>query len=117
MKRIIKWVLALTSMALLLSQIGCRNKPDNNGSGEFYMREYYAIEDFESISIGNSSFKDVYEIAPIDSVQITSYGGFCEYPTKNGGCIRIKFQGKELTVISIEEENNISAWADPEKQK
>ena len=108
MKRIIKRVLVVTYLVLILSQIGCGNKRDNNGNKEIYMKEYYAIEDFDSISIGNSSFKDVYEIAPIDSMQTTSYGGFCEYPTENGGCIRIKFQGKELIVFSIEEENNIS---------
>ena len=76
------------------------------GNEEARVKEYYAIEDFKAIIIGDSSFKDVYEIAPIDSVQITSYGGFCEYPTENGGCIRIKFRGKELVVISIEEESD-----------
>ncbi len=72
------------------------------------MKEYYTKDDFLSISIGNSAFKDVYEIAPVDSLQITSYGGFCEYPTENGRCIRIKFQGKELIVISIEEKDDSS---------
>ena len=79
----------------------------------YYIKSWYKIttkkyyyEDFKSISIGDSSFKDVYEIAPIDSIQITSYGGFCEYPAENGGCIRIKFKGKDLIVISIEEVND-----------
>ena len=81
----------------------------NDPDLEKLLKIYYVIEDFKSISIGDSSFKDVYEIAPSNSIQITSYGGFCEYPTENGGFIRIKFQGEDLIVISIEKEAADSA--------
>ena len=37
MKRIIKRVFAITYLALLLSQIGCGNKSDNNGNKEVYI--------------------------------------------------------------------------------
>ena len=67
------------------------------------MKEYYVKADFQSITVGESTFQDVYKIAPWEFLQTTSYGGFCEYPTHNGGCIRIKFYGKELLVGEIEE--------------
>ena len=65
------------------------------------IKDYYVVEDFNSIIIGESSYKDVYEIAALDSIQITSYGGFCEYPMKDGRIIRIEFTGKDLIVSNI----------------
>jgi len=54
----------------------------------------------------NDQIKDVFEIAPIDSMQITSYGGFCILPKKNGGFIRIDFVGNDLIVSNIAEVNS-----------
>jgi len=68
-----------------------------------YSKEYYRIEDFNSIVIGKSSYRDVYNLAPSESMQITSYGGFCEYPKQDGGYIRIKFYGADLVVGSVED--------------
>jgi hypothetical protein len=70
------------------------------------MKEYYSMEDFDSIIIKKSTYKDVFEIAPIDSMQITSYGGFCIFPKKDGGYIRIDFVGNDLIVINITEVNS-----------
>ena len=67
------------------------------------MKEYYKKEDFQSIVIGESTFNDVYQIAPSESINITSYGGFCEYPMQNGGYVVIKFYGEDLIVAGIEE--------------
>ena len=47
--------------------------------------------------------KNVYEIAPHESMQVTSYGGFCDYPLKNGGYIRVDFYGKDLIVGAVKE--------------
>lgn len=65
-------------------------------------RNYYTEEIFQSIKIGESTFRDVYEIAPTETMQVTSYGGFCEYAMENGGSIRIKFVGEDLVVDDIE---------------
>ena len=70
------------------------------------MIDYYEKEDFQSIIIGESTFQDVYKIASEGAIQITSYGGFCEYPMQNGGYIRIKFYGKDMIVGAIEEVSN-----------
>lgn len=70
------------------------------------MKEYYSMEDFDSIIIKESTYKDVFEIAPIDSMQITSYGGFCILPKKDGGFIRIDFVGNDLIVSNITEVNS-----------
>ena len=67
------------------------------------MRDYYKIDDFQSIIIGESTYQDVYKITHSETMQVTSYGGFCECPTQSGGYIRIKFYGKELIVGAIEE--------------
>ena len=67
------------------------------------MKDYYTREDFQSIVIGKSTYQDVYVIAPIETLQITSYGGFCDYPMQNGGYVRIKFYEKNLIVGDIEE--------------
>ncbi len=66
------------------------------------MDEYYTKEDFNSIIIGESTHRDVFNIAHIELLYITSYGGLCEFPTENGGYICIKFYGKDLIVGSIE---------------
>ena len=83
--------------------VGCSSKPSTNHSEVVSMRDNYRIEDFESIIIGESTFKDVYETVAAESMQVTSYGGFCEYPMQDGGCIRVKFYGKDLIVGAIEE--------------
>ena len=67
------------------------------------MKDYYQKEDFQCIIIGKSTYQDVYKIAPTKSMQITSYGGICEYSMENGGRIRIKLYGKKLIVGAIEE--------------
>ena len=71
--------------------------------GEASKKNYYVIEDFESITIGESTYKDVYNIASQESMQVTSYGGVCEFPIKNGGYIVVKFYGEDLVVGVIEE--------------
>ncbi len=67
------------------------------------VKTYYSMEHFKSIIKGESTHHDVYRIAPTETMQVTSYGGFCEYPTHAGGTIRVKFYGPELIVGSIEE--------------
>ena len=65
-------------------------------------KNYYTEENFQSIKVGESTFRDVYEIAPTETMQVTSYGGFCEYAMENGGSIRIKFVGEGLVVDDVE---------------
>lgn len=43
---------------------------------------YYSKEDFASIVEGESTYRDVYSIAQLETMQVTSYGGVCEYPTE-----------------------------------
>lgn len=104
MKKIKYWVICMVtcfmSMALFL---GCNSTSNTNELGGGTMINYYKMEDFQSITIGESTYYDVYKVAPTGPVQITSYGGFCEYPMQNGGCIRIKFCGESLIVGAIEE--------------
>jgi hypothetical protein len=82
---------------------GCCPRSNINDFGEESMIEYYQKEDFQSIIIGESTFLDVYIVAPTESMQVTSYGGFCEYPMEDGGYVRIKFYGEDLIVGAIEE--------------
>lgn len=104
MKRISNLIIFIfVCFAFMVLLVGCRSKSNTNNSSEVPMRDYYRKEDFESIIIGESTFKDVYEIVATESIQVTSYGGFCEYPMKDGGCVRIKFYGKDLIVGAIEE--------------
>ena len=93
-------IVCIASMELL---IGCEQKSNTNDLDEVHMENYYCKEDFETITIGESTYQDVYSIAPPHSIQITSYGAFCEYPTQTGGHIRIKFYGQNLIVGAIEE--------------
>lgn len=75
----------------------------NEDLTEGSMKVYYNKEDFQSIVTGKSTYQDVYNVAPSETMQVTSYGGVCEYPMQDGGCIRVKFYGKELIVGMIEE--------------
>lgn len=86
----------------VFSVTACEQQTDNEDLQEVSMKEYYSKEDFQSIVIGESTYQDVYNIVPLESIQVTSYGGMCEYPMQDGGCIRIKFYGKELIVGMIE---------------
>ena len=91
---------------MLLSLVtSCADRIEIGNSSEKSdsMREYYTSEVFSSITVGESTFRDVYDIAPHKSMQVTSYGGFCDYLLKNGGYIRIEFYGKDLIVGAVKE--------------
>lgn len=104
MKRISNWViLIVVFLAFMVLLIGCGSTSNTNDLSEVSMSDYYRKEDFKSITIGKSTYQDVYNIASPELMQITSYGGFCEYPMQNGGYVRIKFYGKDLIVGVIEE--------------
>ena len=81
---------------LTLMLAACEQGMGNRG------QKYYSMNDFEHIVEGESTYQDVYDIAPPESVQVTSYGVMCEYPMEDGGCIRIKFYGEEPIVGTIE---------------
>ncbi len=98
MKRINYWIIVVCLVSMVLYS-GCSLTSSTND----FTGDYYKKEDFQSITIGESTYQDVHKIAPTESIQITSYGGFCQYPMQNGGCIRIKFYGKYLIVGAIEE--------------
>lgn len=94
--------------ALAFLMFGCNSTSNIDGSytsssDEVYMGNYYELDDFKDIVIGESTFDDVYVVAPTESMQATSYGGVCQYPLENGGFLRIKFFGKDLVVGDIEE--------------
>ena len=88
---------------LTMFSVGCGHDRNTGDICEVSMRDYYTKEDFKSIIVGESTYQDVYNIAPIELMQVTSYGGFCEYPMQHGGYVRIKFYGQHLIVGCIEE--------------
>lgn len=103
MKRIRNWMILMVSLAFIVLLVGCGSTSNIRDLSEISMRDSYKKEDFKSITIGESTFQDVYDIAPCESMQVTSYGGVCEYPMQDGGYVRIKFYGKNLLVGAIEE--------------
>ncbi len=102
MKRI-NHIFLFIVICVLIMFIGCGVVQQFRDSDEVSMKEYYRKEDFNAIIIGKSTYQDVYNIAPLESMQVTSYGAFCEYPTQMGGYIRIKFYGRDMIVGAIEE--------------
>lgn len=91
-------------LTICITVSGCASTRDNVDISDIDVNSHYSIEDFHSIKIGESTVNDVYRLAPTgESMQVTSYGGFCDYPMKNGGIVRIKFAGKDLVVSEIEE--------------
>lgn len=63
----------------------------------------YSINDFDEIIAGESTYYDICIISPKKSMVVTSYGGYCDFPTETGGSIRISFYGPEMVVWKIEE--------------
>ncbi len=62
----------------------------------------YNINDFQSLKIGESTFDDVYNVAPDFTMYAASYGALCEYASDTGGKIWVKLYGKELILGAIE---------------
>ena len=104
MKRnnIIYSVLIALFIAMMLLNTSCEQYSNPNSNAEESMELYYTLDDFQSIIVGESTYQDVYDIAPTASVIITSYGGICEYPSSDGKHIYIKFYGAEMVVGAIE---------------
>ena len=104
MEMIKRLCLVVVFTIIVLSLLaGCEMKLNDYSSCEATMSSYYSKKDFEAINIGNATLKDVYDIAPLKPMCVTSYGGFVDYPMRTGGVVRIKFYGPELIVGSIEE--------------
>ena len=103
MRKSICWCACIVACMMFLVLIAaCGQQSNNRNSNERNRNEWYSQEDFQSIVIGESTYRDVYNIAPLTSMQVTSYGGFCEYPMQDGGCVRIKFYSQKLIVGMIE---------------
>ena len=95
-----RYLLIVIFCAFMCASCGSNSEINN---AELTMKQFYDMEDFSTIVVGESTYNDVYAIAPFESIYSTSYGGMCEFPTKDGGVIRIKFLEDELVVGSIEE--------------
>lgn len=104
MKRMRFW-LSIIAYCILVQFLftACGSISNKCNSSEVSMKVCYSKENFKSITIGESTYKDVYDLAPFESMQITSYGGVIKIPLQTGGYILIKFYGEELIVGSIEE--------------
>ncbi len=103
MQTVFKQILMIISFIFVLSLVGCKSKATNNDFSIKSPKNYYTKQDFKSIIIWESTYQDVYDIASSQVMFVTSYGGYCEYPMSDGGCIRIKFYGPDLIVGMIEE--------------
>lgn len=62
----------------------------------------YALDDFDSIVIDQSTLQDVTEIAPCNYMLATSYGGITYYPMEDGQWIAVRYIGPDLVVCEIE---------------
>ena len=103
MRRIIfERVLVIMVLIFSLLSTSCQNTTNPIEESKVPMKEFYNKDDFQTVVIGESTYYDVYDIAPSIFMQVTSYGGFCEYPIQENECLRIKFYGKELIVGAIE---------------
>lgn len=102
-KTSIQIILMMICLSLFALLVGCKANRNTNNSSEALLMDYYTKETFKSIIVGESTYRDVYVIAPTELMLVTSYGGLCEYPMKNGGYVRIKYYSEDLVVGSIEE--------------
>ena len=107
MRRIVLRNIGLLCMVLVIvvTTSACNA---HNHSANLSRKKYYSKEDFQTIVVGESTYHDVYEIAPEGTIQVTSYGGMCKYPSKDGAYIIIKFYGSQLVVGSIDVERTDS---------
>lgn len=64
--------------------------------------KYYHMGMFDSLSLNESTLKDVLAITPDFTLIMTSFGGVAEFSVENEQYIQIKFVGKEMVVSSIE---------------
>ncbi len=100
LKRLIEsCVLYIVVFAVFL--VGCSSILLDEEVCEETMTTYYTIDDFSKITINQSTYQDVCAVALPEHMQITSYGGFCEYPMEDGRVIRIEFYGSDLVVRNI----------------
>ena len=70
-------LLGICYILFVLILSGCDLGTKANDDGEANMIKVFEKEDFQSIIVGESTFHDVYLVAPVESMQVMSYGGFC----------------------------------------
>ena len=75
------WIIGFLCACFLLTA-GCKAKDDGI---------YYELEDFESIVMGQSTLRDVYELVPFDEAWPSAQGLLLRYPTEDGKWIVVKF--------------------------
>ena len=93
-----KFVTFVILIILLVNGVSCSKQ---NKSDEVSM-QYYTMDDFNTIIVGKSTYRDVYEVAKPELVQATSYGCYCLFDTNDNNKICIKFYGSDLIVGHIE---------------
>lgn len=103
MKKIVCFCISiLFCICSIFITTACDSPTDDSTSKEMQTDKYYCADDFRTLVAGESTYNDVYDIAPPSSIRVTSYGAVCDYPQENGGYIRIKLYGSELIVGEID---------------
>ena len=87
---------------LAASLAACNASSTVTDSGAETETVCYNINDFQSLKIGESTFDDVYNVAPDFTMYAASYGALCEYASDTGGKIWVKLYGEELIWGAIE---------------
>jgi len=101
MKRICNIMKLLTCIMFLFFTMACSAEDKRDISTE-PTEKYFCLEDFEDIVLDETTLFDMDERYMRGEMMVTSYGGCCDYPTEDGGYIRIKFYGPEMVVGNIE---------------
>jgi len=119
LRKLVQFTVIILSLLVLLA--GCESfpnagntkKPSSDPVSEHFSvptfipttKQYYTMDDFDSIVVGESTLADVIALYPPEESSTTiptAVGTFSDYPMQGGGYIRIKFYGKDLIVFSIE---------------
>ena len=99
----VRAILIVFCLIFVFLASGCNSTSSYNDFNIESTKVYYQIEDFDSIVIDKSTIHDLLGIAFAEPLWMTSYGGYCDFPTEDGGYIRIKFYGGDMVVGAIEE--------------
>lgn len=98
----VRFFLIIMCTIFVFVAAACNREEPSDNITDVTANALYSQDAFDSIIVGESTYKDVYDIAPVDFIQVTSYGGVSDYPLQSGGCIRIQYYGNDLIVGKIE---------------
>lgn len=96
-----KSLIVLLLFIMIFSGVSCNHSSADIEANDSHTKEYYTLDDFDFLTINQSTDQDIIDRWGSIRVAMTSFGGVSQFPMENGDYIIVYFYGSEMIVGDI----------------